>query len=918
MATNLTEEQRKVIEHKDGPALVVAGPGSGKTLVLTERVNYLVAISGIPPESIIVTTFTERAANELKVRLSQNLGKDIKRIQISTIHALCSKLLRDYFTQHNLGTRFEVLDDNSRKLLLRANKFRLGIFKTKGRSRGWLKKAKTEDLLRFYDFISRNDIDADQLKAHLESEGRLEENDEKVLKSYKKYIRLLEEENKIDFANIQLKLFKLINNNKHVLEDIRKRYKYILVDEYQDTSPIQDRIFRMIAEPEKNLFVVGDLNQSIYGFRGASSLNFENFTRIYPDTKKYYLNTNFRSTEHIVELSNRLMKEKIKRELRSRRRKGEKSILLRGDTADSVARKTIELMREMKRKEIIKSYGDIALLFRCWSHATDYIKYLKQMDIPYVIFGGGRLLEREAIHTMIYLIAYVIQKISMGDKFKKWKWWDVQAFQNEVIGLSPDTRRCLDDIPRDTKLYNYKSRDDLEKIGITVDKDAVKLLELNKLRGDFEENPREKNILAIFYKILEISRYMKRLLEGDAENSEEKLHNLARLSQIINIHENIPGSSVDDFLWFIYSSAEGFDEVKIEGQNTVKLMTVHKAKGLEFPVLFLCSLIEGRFPLRLRDSDQLVPVPKDFYMNKREYEIKKQTHYEEERRLFYVGITRARDNLILTTSDKIRVQRRKPARYLEGIDEYLVSDEKVKLPIENKYKLVKEIPTLTYSAINTYIDCPFRYRIQYEYGFMTPPGEYLKIGAIVHNVLQRIHLEMKRSNSLNSEEIESIVEEYWIPVKQKKKQDREFKKHLLEKFNKYYDRAKDLYDRIIAIEEPFVHIAETAVVEGRVDLIVRNVNGQVNLIDFKARESEGIELTNVDKQLMMYNFCLRDKYSMDRLIAYTVLDNKIKEFEPEIEYVEDFLKSMSREMKDGIYEKRRGAYCDKCTFRFCC
>lgn len=915
---SLTTNQKKAITHNKGPALVVAGPGSGKTLVLTERVKFLIEKKKINPEKIIVTTFTEKAADELKVRLSKALGIKAARIQISTIHSLCNTLLHDYFTEHDMGVGYEILDQNAQRLLLHTNKFQLGIYRRDGYKFRWLNRGNLEDFADLYDFLTRNDVDMDDLKKELARKGELIKDNERVIDSYKKYMNRLEEENRIDFANLQLKFYKLINNNQEVLKEIRGRFEYLLVDEYQDTSPLQDRIFRIIAPPQNNIFVVGDVNQSIYAFRGATALNFKNFTDNFPYSKTYFLNVNFRSTEHIVELSNKLMRDKIKEELESRRRRGEKSILLKAETADSVAKKTVDLIKKMKEIGIIEKYGDVALLFRCWRHSDEYVKYLEKDKIPFIVFGGGGLLDREEITTMVYLISYITQKLYMGERFRKWGWWDVESFQNEVLNLSFQTQTALDHLNQDVNIYDFKSKEELNKVGILEEADTEKILKLNRLRKEVEEAPKSFSLLEIFYKILEYTGYLNHLLKENTKESEEKLYNLARLSEIIGMFERMPRCKVEDFLWFIYSSAEDLDQRKIEDENTVKIMTIHKAKGLEFPVVILCSLVESRFPLNFRDSGFLIPIPKKFYMCPEEFEQMKEAHYEEERRLFYVGITRAQDNLILTTSDKIRVQNKKRSRFLKEIDEYISIDEEVELPIEQKYKVVKETPNLNYSAINTYIDCPFRYKLYYKYGFVAPWGFLQSFGIFIHNVLQRIHKEMKNDVELNEEEIERLVKEYWIPLHKEKNKDEILKNTYLDKIKDYYKTAKDFYDEIISIEEPFVYVDDNMVISGRVDIIAKDFEGNTNLIDFKARKSIGIEYTNVDKQLKIYNYCLRDRYNIDKLIAYTFMDNKMTEFEPENKAVKDFLMDMSKEIGKEKFNRKKSILCKECTFQFCC
>lgn len=923
---NLSEEQRGAVEHFKGPALVVAGPGSGKTLVITERVRYLISEKGIDPASILVTTFTNKAASELKVRLSRTLGKKAEIIHISTIHSMCKTLLEDYFTAHNLGAQFDVLDEETLNLFIRVNRDKLGVWKWKG---GWIKKGMDESSVRgLYDFLTRNDVCIDDLKADLKSRGELDQENRALLDSYGKYLGLLDHEKKIDFANLQLKLYKLICQVPEILRQIQDRFQFIMVDEYQDTSPLQDKIFRMMAAPRNNIFVVGDENQSIYGFRGASIENFRCFKERFDRVKTYFLSTNFRSTENIVRLSNKLLKDRIRKELESRRRRGEKTVLIKGETADSVAAKTISIIKGMKSKGIITKYGDVALLTRTRAASEEYIKYLEAENIPYITFGDGIFLSRPEIRAMVYLLSYVFQKLNLGEKFKEWTgWWDADLFKEEVLGFSDATKRAIDNMDQNIDIHDFKTGDELKKIGIRDKEDALKIVNLNRLRDDVEGTAGGKakdcSFLEIFYDILRLTGYMKRLLDKKGKDSEEKLYNLGKLSKLIRTYEAMyKRVKAENLLWFIYISArdKALDQYKIEDENTVKVMTIHKAKGLEFPVVFICSLLEGRFPLKFKDerARYLVPIDYKFYMDKDQKRHDEEAFYNEELRLFYVGITRAQDNLIFTTSDKIRVRGARPSRFLEGMGDYISSSAEMNLPIEKVYKIVEEVPNLTYSSINTYVDCPFRYMLIYKYGFVTPPIFMQNIGTFVHNVLQRIHKEIKNGNPLTPKTIGQFVDSYWIPVYSAEKKDENIKLKYLGYFKDYYEKAGNYYGEILEIEKPFSYIGDNMIIRGKVDLIARDKDGKVNLIDFKARKKAGIEKTNVDKQLKIYRHCLRDK-NIDKLVAYTFMDNQTTPFDFDEKEIDDFLNKMSGDMKSKNFSQNKGIpFCRECNFNFLC
>ena len=923
----LTEEQLKAIRHFRGPALVIAGPGAGKTFVITERVKYLISEKGVKPKRMLVTTFTEKAADELKIKLAQTIGRQAELTHISTIHSFCKSMMEKYFTYHEYGANIEVLDDQSQKLLIDINRDRFGLSHWEGGRLVDLKKTYDyiNNIRSFYDKLTQNRIDPKKLIDALKSGDLLLKEDEIIINSYSQYLEMLKEERKIDFASLQTMFFSMMEKSDEILKDVQDSFDFILVDEYQDTSPIQDKIFRLISGDKKNLFVVGDVNQSIYGFRGATVRNFMKFTDRYPDAETYFLKVNFRSTKHIVNLSNKVFATTVKRELESRRRLGEKIKLLYGDNSDATAEEAIDILKKLKKDNLIKNYGDVAFLFRSVKyHAPEFIKYLIKEKIPHVTFGDGQFMEREEIKTIIYLMSYVTQELYIENKFHDWKnWWKKDVFANEFLGFSGATKNII--LNGKFNLYDLCDEGDFKKQGFSDKNDILKLIKLNKLKHDVEkekdsfgDQQKGKNsLLIVFYKILDYSEFFKRLMEKKSLENREILQNLGRLSDIINRYMDISKKeALKGFLWHMYNSADDMDQNKIEDENTVKLMTVHQAKGLEFPVVFLCCLNEGRFPLRYRDSE-FIHIP-DELLDKDDIEDAKEAFMDEERRLFYVGLTRAQDNLIFTTSKKHRVNVWKKSRFLEIIPEALMMDDDFRLAAEKQYRVKKEVPNLNYSAINTFIDCPLRYTLIYDYEFATPPSYMQRVGTFIHNSLKQIHENMKKGKAISPHDMRDIVEKYWINLPIADKKNATMKEKKIEELVTYYISAKDNYKDILAIEESFSHIDDNMILKGKVDLIVKDKHDKVCLIDFKARTKKGIEETNVDKQLQIYNHCLDTIYNIDNLIAYTIEDNQKTFFSPTKKETVKFLAYISEKMAKEDFCKQKNAFCNHCPFKFYC
>lgn len=298
---SLTEQQIKAIEYLDSPLLIIAGPGTGKTKVLVEKVLHLVN-KNYDSNRILVSTFTTKAADELKDRLRKQLGDDVENMQISTIHSFCQKILQSFPEYHNFGNVFEVLDDLDQFIYVNKNYWNYGL-------KDYVKDIDVVELINFYNKCTENDVDPTELVKHFKKINSTEMNIA-IAKSYQIYIGNLLNPNdtKLDFALLQRELYHLLQKNNEVLEKVRNMYDYILIDEYQDTNPIQDAIFKLISEPKYNITVVGDEDQSIYGFRGASINNFRTFLERYPGAKKLELEENFRSNKEIVNSFDLFMK----------------------------------------------------------------------------------------------------------------------------------------------------------------------------------------------------------------------------------------------------------------------------------------------------------------------------------------------------------------------------------------------------------------------------------------------------------------------------------------------------------------------------------------------------------------------------------------------------------------------------------
>lgn len=908
MKTNsLTQNQKEAIEHFKGPLLIVAGPGAGKTWVLVERVLHLINHRKVDPGTILVTTFTEKAANELKAKINKKLGFIAGEIHISTIHSFCHYILESYPDMHDFGASFDVIDEDMELMFLRNNLEELGI-----------SEYKLPMVMDFYDKCSENRIDPEKLEKRMKELYPKNKIYQKMCRSYKRYLELLKQQNKVDFAGLQKNVLNLLENSREVLEDLRGKIQFILVDEYQDTNPVQDRIFQLISYPENNICVVGDDDQSIYAFRGANIYNFIKFPEKYPETKIVTLSRNFRSTSNIIQITEEFMNQYryIKKEINPWRGEGNDIVLLKNIDEQDEAEKIVDLIKEMKERKIIPHYGYVTLLFRSVrNHAQKIITQLKIHGIPYTIRGSGSFLKREEIRTMLYLLSFTDSSTYDG-KFKpKWgKWWNKSLLTNEFLDLNPETQSII--MEPDFKLEWSSTMEDLIRSGIKDRGDVSKLLKLYKLREGLKG--KEFSVLEVFYSIIRISGYLERLLEDGSDESENKIFNLSKLSSIINKYTYLTlKPSIRDFLQFLYMLPRNkqYDEEILEDPRALKIMTVHQAKGLEFPVIIICNVMKNKFPQRKRANNDLVPIPRDLLM----YDPEEELH--EEHRLFYVAMTRAQDNLIISTSKDETDKTTDYSPFIKDIGIEKFTDPDCIVDTCKEREILKEPLNVSFSSINAYINCPFMYKLVYYYLFEYVSTSQQKYGEILHNCLNMLHTHIKEGQKVDEQVIIDIVGKCWTRIYESSEKDIKNRRKLEADLYSYYEELEDYLKEVVSTEEPFSLYSQDLLISGRTDLVMKNRSNELELVDFKSREETGLEETQVELQLKIYNYALKEEYQFDKLCAYHFSTCKRTYFESD----EEDLKS-TRELIENIctrinkeeFSRSKTALCESCFFNFLC
>ena len=599
----LNEEQRKAAEKIDGPILILAGAGSGKTRTVTYRIAHMIKEKGISPLNIMALTFTNKAAKEMKERAEALIGPDANNLVVSTFHSFSVRLLKTYSDRIGYGRNFNIYDVDDQKTIINKIKKDMNIknddispVKTAGR----ISKLKEQG------------IGIEELEEQIDI--RIPAN--RIFRDiYQKYDETLKANNAMDFSDLLLNAKKLLDD-PYVLERVQDRYRYIVVDEYQDTNDIQYEIISKIAEKYKNICVVGDEDQSIYAFRGANINNILNFERDYKNAFVAKLEQNYRSTKTILDTANELIKNNKSSKGKKLWTNGEKGEKIKVFNASTVYDEAEFIVNEIKAKARDgKLYKDMTILYRTNSQSRVLEEKLLAANIPYKIYGGMQFFQRKEIKD---ILAYLNLLNNPNDNHNFYRIINVPK-----RSIGDKTLEKLGQIANEkgiSMLESTKYIDEIPGIRASV-KEAVK--DFYKMMHEIYENLDELSIKEVFDEVLIKTKY----IDSIEDNKEDRVKNIEELLNSISESERQnPGMSLSEYLDMV-SLTSSTDNIEDE-ENFIKLMTIHSSKGLEFDYVFIAGMEDGLFPSCNFDTS--------------EEEI------EEERRLCYVAVTRAKKELYIS------------------------------------------------------------------------------------------------------------------------------------------------------------------------------------------------------------------------------------------------------------------------------
>ena len=616
----LNEPQREAVRHTDGPLLILAGAGSGKTRVLTHRIAYLIEELGVNPWNILAITFTNKAAGEMRQRVDNLVGFGSESIWVSTFHSMCVRILRRFIDRLGYDSRFTIYDTDDQKTLMKAVCKKVDIDTKQFKERMLLSvisSAKNEMILP-EEFELNAGGDFAQLK---------------IAKVYREYEAQLKANNALDFDDLLVKTVQLLQTQPDVRENYQERFRYIMVDEYQDTNTVQFKLVSLLAGKYRNLCVVGDDDQSIYKFRGANIRNILDFEKEYPDAKVIKLEQNYRSTGNILNAANGVIsnnKGRKDKTLWTANGEGEKISLRQFDTAYDEA----EFIAEDIKKEVRDgaSYNDNAVLYRTNAQSRLLEEKFIAMNIPYKIVGGINFYARREIKD---ILAYLKTVDNGQDDLSVRRIINVPK---RGIGLTTINR--IQESADERGISFYEALLAPEMIP-GAGRSASKLDSFAALIEYFKGQAEKESLTDLLNEILDMTGYAQNLEADDEIDAESRLQNIEELLNKAAAYEEDcedrgEKATLSGFLEEVALVAD-IDSLE-EDQDYVVLMTLHSAKGLEFPHVYLAGMEDGLFPSHMTimgdDPEEL----------------------EEERRLCYVGITRAEQQLTLTCARKRMVR----------------------------------------------------------------------------------------------------------------------------------------------------------------------------------------------------------------------------------------------------------------------
>ncbi len=929
---NLNDEQRAAATHLDGPLLIVAGAGTGKTTVLINRLVYLIVEQKINPDNILVATFTEKAAAEMTERADRALPYGFFATWINTFHGLCDRILKEHGLDIGLPVNYKLVSQTEQWILLKKNlaKFNLDYYRPLGSPTKFI-----DELLKHFSRLKDENVWPQQYLDYAESliadndkiistnDFRLTTSDEskrisELANAYHVYNKLLLDNNLLDFGDLIIYAIKLLRERPDILQFYRAQFQYIMVDEFQDTNWAQYELIKMLAAPKNNLVAVGDDDQAIYKFRGASLSNIMQFKDDFAGAQEIVLTKNYRSGQTILDHAyqfithnnpNRLeIKLGIDKKLVSLRHAEAPTERRRADDLDIVKHlsfatdydeaRQIALLIKNTKQENDASWSDFAILIRANSAAQNLTKELTRQNIPNLFLSLRGLYFKPII---LDCLAYLKLLDDYHDSSSLFRVLNIPAFSvgyQEIINLNRLARQ-----------KNWSLYEALKNAALISDLSPATLTNINRLLMLLAEHSGLAKTMRpskIFLRFVNAAFAKNLDNDRDAENN-SYLNQFYK--KIISFEERADEPTLKNLRELLDLEMEagetGALKLDFGDVDTVKILTVHSAKGLEFDYVIVANLVDKRFPTINRSDKIALP----------EALVKEQLtggdfHLEEERRLFYVAMTRARKTLYLTSARDVGgAAEKKPSKFIAEtgiIDSQNINaiagdqlrQDLLTLATEDENKiLARVLPTeFSFSQLETYNLCPLKYKFLYLLKIPMAEAEISIFGRLLHNVLRQFLLPLVNlaqgslfgapvAPSLEPKQLTKIFQQQW----------NNFGYDNVQRAQEFYQRglqichhfAQDLLaqdlPKIICLEKPFKITLGEYVIRGVIDRVDQLPDGSLEILDYKTNEGKDTLTFDNKKQLLLYTLALQQLWPetvINKLTYYRLLDNTRDSFEP--------------------------------------
>lgn len=863
------------MQNKSGPHLILAGPGTGKTTFLVNKTIELFKTISNRNEGIVICTFTRKATEELITRLYSKLKIDeINKVNfiIGTIHSICYDLLSRYSDKDY--SDYQILPEESQVHFIHSKLKNLGYSSDRIKKSGWVL---AEELAAIFNKLNEEQVDVS--KIDFKGDIELEE----ACNVYSTYKKLLKRNRLFDFSSIQTVFLEELTNSVEFHGKITSNFKHFFVDEYQDVNSIQNEIFLRLSAPEYNIRIVGDDDQSIYGFRGSSVTHIRTFKDNMQvklvDTKQDILNENYRSTKNIVEFNNLILSQSnyqnISKNIKAVRSGANHPVVVNFfETELDEVNFIIETIKQLIDRGIVKNLSDIAILYRSIkSHSSLLVAILQTENLAYQLIGAGDFFETIIGREFMALWDFYLAK----DVDKKILFFD--AIAQIDMDLSTDL----------TSIYSNSNY----------------LEELDKIF----DNKNYFSCIDVAYDLMIASKFFIRYSDNGK--------NLGKITDLV-LNFDTFSDKFDPWGLFSYlnflKKNQDVNSSQVDEENSIKILTIHQSKGLEFPVVFMPS--------------QIVRSKKSSILDRLNLLIGFNSHEkDEEVRVFYVGCTRAED-LLLISGSKTLINTKRNYEFnpsIPDVSNLRITSNRVDFDLlseqqfrSNNIKHQKS-SILSYNKINLYNICPRAYMYSHVWNLQTVRIGGMEFGRNMHKIIETIIREIIDGKHLDQLEIADLVEENWLNTNfRSEDENQKFKNAALIQIKGFVNNFKDLLNQssIFSVEDQFNITINDTLITGRFDAIFKK-DSSFFIVDFKTGDSK-----DYSSQLSFYKVCFNEKYKPNSnidLAVYYLKDGKTEIIKPNDEKVElDKIDFVSKKIKNQDFTATPGKVCKDCAFKNIC